>query len=61
VGGSLGENRPLVGAYLNLVMEVLEYTTDLEDVADFLAEDLESKSADWVGRKVGMKQREKEQ
>jgi hypothetical protein len=52
---------PLVGRYLNLLMVVPQYTTELEDVADFLAEDLESKSMDWVGKKVGMKQREKGQ
>jgi hypothetical protein len=36
-----------------------QYATELENVADFLAEDLESGSMEWVGRKVGMKQREK--
>jgi hypothetical protein len=52
-------NVPLVGDYLNLLLVVPQYTTELEDVADFLAEDLESKSVEWVGRKVGMKQKEK--
>lgn len=54
-------NVPLVGVYLNLLMAVPQYTTELEDVADFLAEDLKNKSAEWVGGKVGMKQSEKAQ
>jgi hypothetical protein len=53
------KNVPLAGNYLNLLLVISKYTTELEDVADFLAEDLESGSTEWVGRKVGMKQREK--
>jgi hypothetical protein len=53
------KNIPCIGNYLNLLLVNPQYTTQLEDVADFLAEDLESGSTEWVGRKVGMKQREK--
>jgi hypothetical protein len=48
---------PRVGTWANLMLHVLHgYTTSLEDVADFLAEDLESESQQWVGNKVGIKQ-----
>ncbi len=50
---------PLVGVYLNLIWEAGRYTTELEDVADFLAEDLKVERKEWVGRKVGMKEKEK--
>lgn len=53
------KNIPLVGDYLNLLLVIPQYTTELEDIADFLAEDLESGSTEWAGRKVGVKQREK--
>jgi hypothetical protein len=49
---------PGVGSWANLMLHVVHgYTTLLEDVADFLAEDLESESQQWVGNKVGIKQR----
>jgi hypothetical protein len=49
---------PGVGTWANLMLHVAHgYTTLLEDVADFLAEDLESESQQWVGNKVGIKQR----
>ena len=56
---SWAKNIPFIGDYLSLLLVIPQYTTELEDVADFLAEDLESGSTEWVGRKVGMKQREK--
>ena len=52
-------NVPVVGDYLNLLLMIPQYTTELEDIADVLAADLESRSEEWVGRKVGMKQRKK--
>lgn len=52
-------NIPVIGPYLNLIIAISTYTTELEDVADFLAEELESGSLEWVGTKVGMKQRQK--
>jgi len=51
------KGMPLVGVYLNLVIGVARSTTELEDVADFMAEDLESGSGEWMGKKVGIKQR----
>ena len=50
---------PLVGPYLNLIVEISNYTTKLEDVADLVAEDLESDGPEWVGKRVGMKERRK--
>lgn len=53
------KNIPFVGDYLNLLVVIPQYTTELEDVADFLSEDMENGNTEWVGRKVGMKQKEK--
>jgi hypothetical protein len=51
---------PLTGPYLNwLYVGLVIYRTKYEDVADFLAEDLESGSEEWVGKKVGVKQTSK--
>lgn len=51
---------PLIGPYLNwLYVGLVIYRTKYEDVADFLAEDLESGSEEWVGKKVGVKQKSK--
>ena len=51
---------PIIGVYLAVILAGgLAYKTKLEDVADLLAEDLESGSEQWVGRTVGMKQKEK--
>lgn len=51
---------PWVGLWLDFWIWVLwSYTTKYEDVADFLAEDLGSGNGEWVGKKVGMKDRMK--
>jgi hypothetical protein len=51
---------PFIGMFLNFLVVVLgQYNTKYEDVADFLAEDLESGSKEWVGMRVGMKDKEK--
>ena len=43
---------PLIGVFLNLWVVLLkQYMTRYEDVADFLAEDLESGSEVWVGKR----------
>jgi hypothetical protein len=48
---------PLIGPYLNAFYAVLViYRTKYEAVADFLAEDLEKESNEWVGKKVGLKE-----
>lgn len=51
---------PFVGHHLNIVSGVLNHKTELEDVADFLAEDLQLASTEWVGKLVGLKQKGKE-
>ena len=51
---------PFMGVFLNLwVVLFKQYTTRYEDVADFLAEDLESGSQKWIGMRVGMKDKQK--
>lgn len=50
----------LIGVFLNLWVVLFgQYTTTYEDVADFLSEDLESGSEEWVGKRVGMKDKAK--
>jgi hypothetical protein len=52
------ENVPVIGPYLNvLYICFVIYRTKYEHVADFLAGDLDSGSDDWVGKKVGVKQK----
>ena len=48
-----------MGVYLNLILGVSRFTTELEDAADLVAEDLESESQRCVGEKVRIKRREK--
>ena len=53
---------PFIGVYLAVILgAVRTYTTKLEDVADFLAEDFEKGrgGSEFVGRCVGIRQREK--
>ncbi|KAG0645356.1 hypothetical protein D0Z07_8896 [Hyphodiscus hymeniophilus] len=51
---------PFVGMFLNFLVVVLgQYKTKYEDVADFLSEDLESGSEQWIGMRVGMKDKAK--
>jgi len=50
---------PIIGNFLNVVADIRGRTTQLEDVADMIAEDVESKSLELVGKRVGMKQKEK--
>jgi hypothetical protein len=51
---------PFIGVFLNLWVVIFgQYTTTYEDVADFLAEDLEVGSEKWIGKRVGMKDKEK--
>ena len=53
--GSWVGNLPLVGRALDLFWCFGELTTQLEDVADLIAEDLASGKREFVGRLVGMK------
>lgn len=53
---------PFVGHYLYLwLVGVWTYTTEYEGIADFLAEDLEQGSEEWLGQKVAFKKREEAQ
>ncbi|KAK9320212.1 hypothetical protein V1517DRAFT_375825 [Lipomyces orientalis] len=45
---------PLVGPFLVLGKNVSQYTTDLEDNAEVIANDLENGDDEWVGKKVGV-------
>ena len=56
---SLAKQIPLIGRLFNLVLGYPRYIVDLEDAADFIAEDLEVKESRWEGSKVGVKKREK--
>lgn len=51
---------PFIGAFLNLLVQVPAYMTKLEEVADFISEDLEKSTDEFVGQKVGLKGRAKE-
>ncbi|KAE9365979.1 hypothetical protein N431DRAFT_472553 [Stipitochalara longipes BDJ] len=49
---------PLIGLFLHAVYcGLVPFRTKYEDVADFLAEDLEKGDSQWIGRKVGMKEK----
>jgi hypothetical protein len=49
---------PLIGPYLNAIYVCLViYSTKYEAMADFLAEDLEKENSEWIGKRVGMKER----
>lgn len=54
------EKIPLIGWHLNLLFVAsVTYATVYEEVADFLAEDLEVGGEEWVGKKVALKERAK--
>ncbi|KAF7549280.1 hypothetical protein G7Z17_g6492 [Cylindrodendrum hubeiense] len=51
---------PLIGTYLNIFTQAGNYKTPLEDSADFIAADLEKGlGSDFVGKRVGLKLKEK--
>lgn len=51
------ERVPLIGMFLStLYIGLVVYRTKYEAVADFLAEDLERESSEWIGKKVGLKE-----
>lgn len=51
---------PFIGVFLNLWVVVLgQYKTKYEDVVDLLAEDLETGNGEWIGMKVGIKDKAK--
>ncbi|KAI1972561.1 hypothetical protein LOZ53_002600 [Ophidiomyces ophidiicola] len=52
---------PWIGSSLEIILNTIGYTTKLEHIADFIAEDLENGNQHWVGKLVGFKEREKSQ
>lgn len=48
---------PLVGRYINTMSAYFNHMTDLEACADLIAEDLASRSREWILRKVGVKEK----
>jgi hypothetical protein len=53
-------NIPIIGYFINIMVVVLtQYNTKLEAAADFLAEDLEKDSGEFIGSKVAMKEKPK--
>ena len=47
---------PLIGTYLNIMMQAQSYSSYLEDLADFIAEDLtKGARSEFVGHRVGVK------
>lgn len=57
--GSWAEKIPFIGRYLEFWVCLLSYWTIYEDVADFLAEDMGIGSEEWIGLRVGMKDKRK--
>ena len=53
---------PLIGPYLDVWFNaIVTYATRYEAVADFLAEDLERGSEEWVRMKVGLKEKSRKE
>jgi len=53
-------NIPFIGNLINMMVVALtQYNTTLEAAADFLAEDLEKDSGEFIGSRVGMKEKPK--
>lgn len=54
------ERIPFIGVYLApFYMVMVHYRTKYEAVADFFAEDLEKEDSEWIGKKVGVKEKSK--
>jgi hypothetical protein len=53
-------NLPLIGAHLNVAVQIQNYFSPLEDCVDFIAADLNSGlDSKWIGRRVGVKVKHK--
>lgn len=51
---------PLIGNYLNIMAQAQSYFAVLENCVDFIAADLEKGlQSEWVGKRVGVKERSK--
>lgn len=60
----LGKYRsiPLIGFYLNIMAQAQSYFAVLEDCVDFIATDLEKGlESEWIGKRVGVKEKSKVQ
>jgi len=53
-------NVPLIGNYLNIMAQVQSYFSVLENCVDFIAADLEKGlESEWIGKRVGVKEKSK--
>lgn len=53
-------NVPLIGNYLNIMAQAQSYYSVLENCVDFIAADLEKGlESEWIGKRVGVKERSK--
>jgi hypothetical protein len=51
---------PLIGNYLNIMTQMQGYVAALENCTDFIARDLEKGlDSEWIGKRVGVKERSK--
>jgi len=51
---------PLIGNYLNIMAQAQSYFSALENCVDFMAADLEKGlQSEWVGKRVGAKEKSK--
>jgi hypothetical protein len=51
---------PLIGNYLNVIAQAKSYYSIIEDCVDFIAADLEKGlKSEWIGKRVGIKEKSK--
>ena len=51
---------PLIGNYLNIMTQALDYFSVLEDCVDFIAADLKKGlDSEWIGKRVAVKEKSK--
>lgn len=51
---------PLIGNYLNIMTQAQSYFSVLENCVDFIAADLETGlGSEWIGKRVGVKEKSK--
>jgi len=51
---------PLIGNYLNIMAQIQSYSAVLENCVDFMAADLEKGlKSEWIGKRVGVKEKSK--
>jgi hypothetical protein len=56
------QSVPLIGSYLNILAQAQSYFALLENCVDFVASDLErGLESDWIGKRVGVKEKSKVQ